>query len=60
MKRREMDESRILDWIGKKNNKYTTADMQNEMLMVMSLKVLREIVLKIHKASLWLMKPQIA
>ena len=34
--------------------------MQNEMLMVMSLKVLREIVFKIHKASLWLMKPQIA
>ena len=48
-----MDDSRILDWIGKKSNKYTTADMQNEILQVMSLKVLREIVSKIHKASFY-------
>ena len=45
-----MDDSRIFDWIGKKNNKYTTADMQNEMLMVMSLKILREIISNIHNA----------
>ena len=47
-----MDDSQILDWIGKKNNKYTTADMQNEMLMVidMSLKILREIISNIHNA----------
>ena len=48
MKLRGMDDSQILDWIGKKSNKYTNADMQNEMLIVMSLKVLREIVSKIH------------
>ena len=53
MKLQGMDDSRILDWIGKKSNKYTTADMQNEILQVMSLKVLREIVLKIHKASFY-------
>ena len=53
MKLRGMDDSRILDWIGKKSNKYTTADMQNEILQVMSLKVLREIVSKIHKASFY-------
>ena len=53
MKLRGMDDSRIFDWIGKKSNKYTTADMQNETLMVMSLKVLREIVSEIHKASFY-------
>ena len=48
-----MDDTRILDWIGKKSNKYTTADTENEMLMVMSLKVLRETVLKAHKTSFY-------
>ena len=53
MKLRGMNDSRILDWISKKSNKYTTADMLNEILQVMSLKVLREIVSKIHKASFY-------
>lgn len=36
----------MLDWMDEKSNKYTTTDMQNEMLMAMSLKVLREIYTK--------------
>ena len=50
MKLPGMDDSWIFDWIGKKNNKYTTADMQNEILVVMSLTVLREIIFNIHNA----------
>ena len=41
---------RLAEWIQRKSSKYTTADMQNEMLVVMSLRVLREIASAIHKA----------
>ena len=50
MKPRGIDDPRIFNWLLKKSNKYTTADIQNEMLSVMSLKILREIAGNIQKA----------
>ena len=32
-----------MDWLKKKTNKYTSGEMQNEMLQVMALKILRDI-----------------
>ena len=40
-------------WIEGKSSKYTTTDMQNEMLTIMSLRVLREIALAVQKAMLY-------
>jgi len=37
------DDSHLLDWMRNKANKYTSASIQNEMLHVMALKVLREV-----------------
>jgi len=50
MKLRGIDDPRIFDWLLKKSSKYTTADMQNRMLSVMSLKILREIAGNIQNA----------
>ena len=44
------DDVRMTEWIERKSSKYTTADMQNEMLTVMSLRVLREITSAMQKA----------
>ncbi len=38
------DDERILDWIKKKTDKYTSPQMQNEMVKVMGLSILRKIV----------------
>ena len=40
----------MTEWIERKSSKYTTADMQNEILTVMALRVLREIASAIQKA----------
>ena len=50
LKLRGTDDVRLAEWIQRKSSKYTTADMQNEMLMVMSLRILREIASAIRKA----------
>ena len=50
LKLRGTDDVRLAEWIQRKSSKYTTADMQNEMLVVMSLRVLREIASAIRKA----------
>ena len=50
LKFRGTDDVRMTEWIERKSSKYTTADMQNEMLTVMSLRVLREIASAIQKA----------
>jgi len=50
LKLRETDDVRMTEWIERKSSKYTTAAMQNEMLTVMSLRVLREIASAIQKA----------
>jgi len=43
LKLRGIDDPRVFDWIKRKSNKYTSADIQNEMLMVMSLSILKEV-----------------
>ena len=43
MKARGEDDTTLLEWMKKKTNKYTHADMQNEILKVMAFKILREI-----------------
>ena len=37
---RAEDDARLLDWMKQKTNKYTSGDMQNEMVRVMALRVL--------------------
>ncbi|XP_072023399.1 zinc finger MYM-type protein 1-like [Amphiura filiformis] len=42
-KLRGEDDTRMTSWLQRKQSKYTSAEMQNEMLKVMALKVLRDI-----------------
>ena len=44
------DDERVATWVQKKTDKYTSPDIQNEMLDVMALKVLRTIVSNIQAA----------
>ena len=44
------DDARLLDWMKQKTNKYTSGDMQNEMVKVMALRVLQEISWSIQSA----------
>ena len=37
------DDSRMIDWLKRKNEKYTSAEVQNEMLQIMALSILRDI-----------------
>ena len=37
------DDSRMLDWLKRKNEKYTCAEVQNEKLQIMALSILRDI-----------------
>ena len=50
LKLRGTDDVRMTEWIEQKISKYTTADVQNEMLTVMSLRVMREITSAMQKA----------
>ena len=43
LKVRGEDDTRVFDWLRKKIDKYTSADMQNEMIQVMAHQVLREV-----------------
>ncbi|XP_014670107.1 PREDICTED: uncharacterized protein LOC106811091, partial [Priapulus caudatus] len=51
LKLRGEDRPGVLDWMKKKTNKYTSADIQNEVLQIMALKVLRQIANNIHSAE---------
>ena len=51
LKLRGEDDPRISDWIKKKTDKYTSGAMQNEMIRVMSLKILREVACALQKAT---------
>jgi len=42
LKLRGEDDSRVQQWLQRKANKYTSPEIQNEMLQIMALKVLRE------------------
>ena len=47
------DDHRIKEWMTKKTDQYTSGEMQNEMLKVMALKVMREIASNLHKAPFY-------
>ena len=49
------DDSRVLGWIGRKSDKYTSSDIQNEMLRVMALQVLREVATNLHSTEFYTM-----
>ena len=40
---RSEDNTKLVDWMKQKTDKYTSADIQNEMVKVMALRVLRKI-----------------
>ena len=50
---RAEDDARITDWIRKKTDKYTSGDMQNEMLKVMALTVLRKVALSLQQTNFY-------
>ena len=45
------DNAMLVDWMKKKTDKYTSGKMQNEMVKVMALRLLREVVQNLHKAA---------
>jgi len=47
---RAEDDSRIMDWLEKKTDKYTSPEMQNELIKTMALQVLRKVVVSISLA----------
>ena len=48
---RSEDDAKLVDWIKQKTDKYTSGDMQNEMVKVMALRVLRKIAGRLQNAS---------
>ena len=48
---RSEDDGRIVDWLSKKTDKYASHDMQNEMLQVMALSMLRDIAASIASSK---------
>ena len=48
---RSEDNAKLVDWMKQKTDKYTSADIQNEMLKTMALHVLREIAKCLHSTS---------
>ena len=51
MKLRGEDDAKLLDWLKRKTNQYTSADMHNEMLQVMALKILWEIAENVRNST---------
>ena len=51
MKLRGEDDPKLLEWMMKQRDKYTSPEVQNDMLKVMSLKVLRVVVTSLHTSS---------
>ncbi len=50
LKLRARDNTKLHSWLQRKTNKYTSHDIQNEILKVMSLHILRDVVLLIRSA----------
>ena len=48
---RSEDNAKLVEWMKQKSDKYTSADIQNEMLKVMALRVLREIAESLQSTS---------
>ena len=53
LKLRGEDDSRVLDWLKRKTDKYTSPEMQNEMISVMAHVVLRQIASSIHSSPFY-------
>lgn len=53
LKLRGEDDGRVFNWIKKKTDKYTSADMQNEMIRVMARQVLREVTASLHTTAFY-------
>ena len=43
----------IVEWLRKKTNKFTSADIQNEMLEIMALRILREIAQNVQNSTIY-------
>ena len=52
-KLRGEDDPKFAKWLEKKTNKYVSADIQNELLKVMGLQVLRDIATSLHSAEFY-------
>ena len=52
-KLRGEDDPKFAKWLEKKTDKYVSADIQNELLKVMGLQVLRDIATSLHSADIW-------
>ena len=50
LKARGEDDSRIIEWLKRKNDKYTCGDTQNEMIQIMALSILRDIAQNIRNS----------
>ena len=50
LKARGEDDSRIIEWLKRKNDKYTCGDAQNEMIQIMALSILRDIAQNIRNS----------
>ncbi len=50
---RTKDYSALSTWLVKKTNKYTSWQMQNEMLKVMALEVLRDVAASLHSSPFY-------
>ena len=53
LKLRGEDDARVFEWLKRKTDKYTSSDMQNEMMKVMALQVLREVAMGIQNAPFY-------
>ena len=54
LKLRGEDDPRILDWIKKKSDKYTSPQIQNEIIKLFAFQVLREITASIHSTPFFI------
>lgn len=50
---RGTDDTRVKEWVQKKTNKYTSAEIQNELIRIMALQVLREIACNLHNTPFY-------
>ena len=50
LKFRGEDDSRMIEWLKRKNEKYTCADAQNEMIQIMALSILRDVAKNIRNS----------
>ena len=48
---RACDDPKLVDWLKKKSDKYTSPDIQNEVLQIMALEILRDIATNLQNAS---------